>query len=140
VQDYTQALQWWRLAAEQGEPLAQNGVGWIYLNCLGVKCDSREAAIWFRKSAEQSCSTAQRNLGYILEHGKGVSVDYPEALKWYRLAAESGNGPAETSARSLAGIMTKKQLNETELRVVAWKQRNRTIAESAMKAGLESHD
>src|ERR1700746_1639545 len=32
-QDYAQALKWWRMAANQGEALAQNGVGWIYLKC-----------------------------------------------------------------------------------------------------------
>lgn len=139
TQDYSRALEWWRMAANQGEALAQNGVGWIHLKCLGVKCDYCQAADWFRKSAEQGCEIAQINMGYVLENGKGVSVDYPEAQKWYRLATAHGNARAKKAMTSLAAIMTKKQLQESESRVLAWRQKRKpgdSTAESV--AAIES--
>jgi TPR repeat protein len=46
-------IYWLRQAAAQGQAPAQNALGWMYLKCLGVHCDSPEAAEWFHKSAEQ---------------------------------------------------------------------------------------
>ena len=139
--DNVEAVKWWRMAADQGEPRAQNFLGWMYLKCLGVRCDSREAAGWYRKAAEQGLAAAQCNLGYLFEHGQGVPLDYTEALTWYELAAAQGNSAARDAMKSLAAIMTRKQLEESESRVSAWQQKKRTIPGDVVSmAAIESHD
>jgi hypothetical protein len=123
-QNYALAQKWWLAAAQQGESHAQNSVGWMYLKGLGVRCDSRKAAEWFQKSAEQGYVVAQLNFGYLLEHGTGVPLDYPEAYKWYQLAAAQGNTVAKSCMKSLAQIMTPKQLKESTSRVLSWHQKS----------------
>jgi TPR repeat protein len=36
VQDHAEAVKWYRKAAEQGYPAAQNDLGWMYQNGRGV--------------------------------------------------------------------------------------------------------
>jgi len=48
-QDDSQAVRWYRKAAEQGYASAQNNLGLMYVNGEGVP----QAVKWFRKAAEQ---------------------------------------------------------------------------------------
>src|SRR5947199_2117398 len=61
-QDYVEAVRWYRLAAEQGNAEAQNDLGVMYLDGLGLREDAAEAAKWYRKAAEQGLAIAQFNL------------------------------------------------------------------------------
>lgn len=91
VQDYPEALRWYRLAAEQGDPNAQNNIGAMYQNGLGVPEDMTEAAKWYRRSADRGLATAQYNLGECCLYGTGVNVDEVEAAAWLHKAAEQGH-------------------------------------------------
>ena len=51
AQDYTQAVFWYRKAAEQGDASAQDGLGEIYDNGYGVRQDYAQAVAWYRKAA-----------------------------------------------------------------------------------------
>jgi TPR repeat protein len=84
-----------RSCAEQGYAAAQNHLGLMYTNGLGVPMDDTEAARWFRLAAEQGYAAAQNNLGFLYNWGFGVKEDYAEALHWYRLAAEQGYAEAQ---------------------------------------------
>ncbi len=86
-----EAVKWFRLAAEQGNPDGQFSLGWCYKNGTGVSNDEREAVKWFRLAAEQGNPTGQICLGACYQNGTGVSKDEHEAAKWYRLVAEHGN-------------------------------------------------
>jgi TPR repeat protein len=86
--DYPEAVKWFRKAAEQNLPIAQNNLGLCYQNGQGVTKDYPEAVKWYRKAAEQNLAIAQVNLGFCYYNGQGVTKDYPEAVKWYRKAAE----------------------------------------------------
>ena len=85
-----------RPAAEQGNASAQNNLGHLYYNGLGVSRDYAEAARWFRKAAEQGHAEAQSTVGNLFAHGKGLPQDYDEALRWYRKAADQGWAEAYT--------------------------------------------
>ena len=50
--DYAEALKWYGLAAEQGDPDAQNDLGSMYLNALGVPKDAEKATELYRRAAE----------------------------------------------------------------------------------------
>ena len=95
--DYSEAVSWYRKAAEQGYAKAQFNLGVMYENGEGVAQDYFEAINWYRKAAEQGNAYAQCNLGYMYENGIGVSHDYSEALNWYRMAAEQGNETAQNN-------------------------------------------
>ena len=61
-QDNTEAVAWYRKAAEQGDAVAQQGLGYMYANGRGVPLDRIEAALWYRKAAEQGDPNAKRAL------------------------------------------------------------------------------
>ena len=56
-------MKWWRKAAEQDLPDAQNNLGARYADGQGVAKDAVEAVKWFRKAAAQNDPEAQFNLG-----------------------------------------------------------------------------
>ncbi len=95
--DYSEAVKWYRKAAEQGDADAQNNLGDCYKNGWGVPQDYSEAVKWYRKAAEQGNVFAQYNLGVCYKNGRGVPLDYSEAVKWYRKAAEQGYAVAQYS-------------------------------------------
>lgn len=64
-QNYAEAAEWYRKAAEQGNANAQYSLGHMYLFGQGVRQDSREAANWFQKAAERGNSAARKRLKNI---------------------------------------------------------------------------
>ena len=52
-QDYAQAAQWYRKAADQGNARAQYNLGTLYEAGNGVEKDVDKAVEWFRKAAKQ---------------------------------------------------------------------------------------
>ena len=82
-QDYTEAVRWYRKAAEeQGFAVAQYNLGRMYEQGKGVRQDYAEAAGWFRKAAELGLAAAQYNLAVMYTEGRGVRQDYEEAVRW----------------------------------------------------------
>ena len=51
-QDYQEAFEWFRKAAEQGVAAAQNNLGFMYENGEGVSQDYQEALKWYQKAAK----------------------------------------------------------------------------------------
>ncbi len=95
--DYAQAFAEFRLAAVQGNVMAQFNLGLMYANGQGVAQDYSQAAAWYRKAAEQGDTMAQHNLGFMYKQGRGVAQDYRQAVAWYRKAAEQGEARAQTN-------------------------------------------
>lgn len=93
--DRHRAVYWYRKAAKQGLPQAQNSLGECLRAGDGVRRSLKGAAVWFRKAAEQGDASACLSLGYALFNGKGVRQDRQEALFWYRRAARGRNDSME---------------------------------------------
>jgi TPR repeat protein len=91
------AVDWYRTAAEQGDPDAQYALGVLYARGEGVPQDYREAARWYRKAADQGDAEAQYGLGNLYANGRGVARSYLTAAQWYREAAEQGNANAQSN-------------------------------------------
>jgi uncharacterized protein len=115
-QNYSEAMKWYRLAADQGNAAAQTALGVVYASGLGVPQDQAKAVEWTRKAADQGYANAQNNLGnmyarggacrritarqgyasaqnnlvMMYNSGRGVQQNYAEGIKWSRLAAEQG--------------------------------------------------
>lgn len=95
--DYAEAEKWYRLAAVQGNLLAQTMLGAMYTSGEGVPKDTTEAVKWWRLAAEQGFAKAQFVLGSMYHIGEGVPKDDAEAVKWFRLAAEQGDAAAQST-------------------------------------------
>jgi TPR repeat protein len=81
--------------SNQGDAIAQYGLGILYSNGLGIKKDDSAADEWYRKSAEQGNDKAQYSLGFNYIKGLGVSKDVPEGIRWLQMSAQQGNDKAE---------------------------------------------
>jgi TPR repeat protein len=55
---YSQAVKWWRKAAEQGDARAQYNLGQMHREGQGVPQDYAEAVKWYRKAVEQGDADA----------------------------------------------------------------------------------
>ena len=93
--NYTEAVKWFRKAAEMGDASGQWHLGICYSNGFGVTKDESEGVKWYRKSAEQGFVHAQYCMGNAYYHAWGVTKDYVEAVKWYSKAAEQGDAPSQ---------------------------------------------
>jgi TPR repeat protein len=102
--DYATALSLWERLARNGDRAAQNDLGVLYRNGLGVTKDLARAADWFRSAAEQGDAKAQFSLGALYEYGwEGVSADRREAVRWMEKAAEQGHAMARARLQQLEG-------------------------------------
>ena len=96
-EEYDQAVECFRKAAEQRNADAQNGLGVCFNNGQGVQQDDQQAVYWYREAAEQGFAKAQDNLGICYYKGEGVQQDYQQAVYWYQKAAEQGYAAAQTN-------------------------------------------
>lgn len=101
IHDDYQAVEWFRMAAEQEHGAAQLFLGWHYLEGRGVEQDDAEAIRWYRKAAEQDFAQAQYALGWHYFEGQGVEEDPEQALAWFRKAAAQGDAPAQEALQAL---------------------------------------
>jgi TPR repeat protein len=92
--DYSEAIKWYRLAADQGYPEAENNLGALYEAGLGAAQDEVIAVKWFRLAAVHENVKAQTNLGIMYANGKGVPQDFTEARNWFQRAADRGEPKA----------------------------------------------
>jgi TPR repeat protein/transglutaminase-like putative cysteine protease len=95
TQDYTQALGWYRKAAEQNLAEAQFNLGGMFYRGLGTPQAYETALLWFRKAANQNFAAAQYFLGLMYVRGQGVAADDAQALAWYQKSAAGGYSLAE---------------------------------------------
>ena len=133
--DYATALKEWKPLAEQGDAEAQNNLGSLYQNGLGVTQDYKVAVQWYKLAANQGNTIAQYNLGTNYDQGTGVAQSYTAAFKWYQLAAEQGSAKAQYS---LGWAYGKGQgVREDILRAYMWWE---IAASTGLKEAIESRD
>jgi TPR repeat protein len=92
--DYKGALAQWQPLAVQGNPVAQNNLGVMYLDGKGVPQNMSEAVRYLSLAAAAGSSLGQNNLGGLYREGKGVPRDYVLAARWFTAAAGQGNAAA----------------------------------------------
>jgi hypothetical protein len=93
--EYKDAYDYFLLAAELGNSVAQSFLGDMYYYGQGVQEDYAEAAKLYRKAAELGDAYAQYSLGWMFDTGKGVTEDCAEAIEWYRKSAAQGYSSAQ---------------------------------------------
>jgi uncharacterized protein len=117
-QDDSEAIRWYRLAAEQGDRVAQNNLA-SYL--LDEKFE--EAIKWYVASAEQNFPFAQDALGDIFSGSLANSDAYinkDQALKWYSRAAENG---FVSACHKVAELYRDSTIPQNDLLAVEWYER-----------------
>jgi TPR repeat protein len=95
AKDEREAARLYKLAADQGNALAQGSLGLLYEQGRGVAKDEREAARLYKLATDQGSALAQAFLGDLYERGAGVAKDEREAARLYKLAADQGNAYAQ---------------------------------------------
>jgi TPR repeat protein len=89
--DFKTAKLWLSKAAEQGEPMGQDGLGYLYQSGQGVEKNIKIANEYFLKAAKQGNTDAQFWLGENLI----VSGNYEEGARWTGQAARKGSADAQ---------------------------------------------
>ena len=88
--DYGTALRELRPLAQHGNAVAQNWLGRMYQQGLGVLKNENEAVRFYRQAAAQGYAAAQSNLGFMYAEGRGVPKDESEAVRLFQQAAAQG--------------------------------------------------
>ena len=88
--DEQQAVQWFKLAAEQDHRLALQQLAWAYGTGSGVKSDGAESRRWFLRAAAAGDGTSQFMAGDMLLKGIGGPVDQQTGIYWLTKAASNG--------------------------------------------------
>jgi uncharacterized protein len=117
---YTDSVRLWRPLAEQGNPDAQTGLGYLYYHGLGVQQDYAAAAEWFRQAAEQGQPDAQLFLGTQFYNGIGVRQNFVQAYKWCDLAQSNGASQAGPCREAAQQRMSDVELAESSRLVTEW--------------------
>ncbi len=92
--DYPLAFAEFQLAAAKDDPYAQNAIGSLYAQGLGVQRNDKRAVDWFFKAQALGHAEAAANLAAMYEAGLGLPRDADAALKYYREAASAEYQPA----------------------------------------------
>jgi tol-pal system protein YbgF len=97
-QKYSEAANWHRMAAEQGNSLSQLRLANMYQTGKGVDKDITKSYKWYskavkqvRKIAEQGNAIYQNILGIMYQNGLGLEKDRAKAKIWLQKSAELEN-------------------------------------------------
>ncbi|MDA0262121.1 MAG: tetratricopeptide repeat protein [Proteobacteria bacterium] len=130
--DISEAVIWYRKAAEDGSALAQLKLGLNLDEGLGgVARDPAEALRWYRMAAEHGhIAEAMRKVGWIYHRGNGVPQDHVQAFFWFGLAAREEQRASSENSRwyseakwmldVLAEGMSAEQIAQAQALIDAW--------------------
>ena len=126
AQDYPQALQWYRKAADQSHPLAQFNLGMMYAAGQGVPCDTAKSMEWMQKAADLGDAGAQHYLGIKLHRAslddlpEAAPESRIEAYKWLQLASAQGYRSSDAAWAFVALAMTRADIADANRRIAAF--------------------
>ena len=106
--------------AQRGDAKAQNNLGLMYDNGLGVTQIHKLAVKWYRKAAEQGNFIAQYSLGNMYIRGQGVTQDYVLAHMWSNIAASAGYENAVNNRDRVAKKMSISQIEKAQNMAREW--------------------
>lgn len=80
-----------------GQADAENFLGILYLNGIGVESDISAAFTFIESAANKGNANAQYNLGRMYKTGVGCAIDFEQAMYWFEKATEKGHQRAAYS-------------------------------------------
>jgi TPR repeat protein len=123
--NHAEAIKWYRIAADQGDPRAQKALGDMNNAGVGMPQNYAEAMKWWRRAANQGYARAQIDLG--------APQDFVQAHMWLNLAAAAPASAYEPWAETIyrqsavgqrnlvARKMTLAQIAEAQKLASEWK-------------------
>jgi TPR repeat protein len=92
-QDYAKAMQWLRLAAQQGSGLAQANLGVMYNNGQGVPQDFGKAFMWYVVATTSGFKEADANMSALAARMTPTQIAQArqEAAEWLAARHKGGN-------------------------------------------------
>ena len=93
--DYIKAMEYYRIAADAGDPRAMENIGRIYRFGWGVRQDDQQAMKWYERAFDAGNATATIAMTEIGDgYCDGTSFGCQQAMLWYKKAADAGNADA----------------------------------------------
>lgn len=77
--------------AEQGDPVSQETLGFMYTNGTGVMADPKKAFEWFKKAADNGLPKAYADVGVSYREGDGVAKNIEMAKLYFEKGVEAGD-------------------------------------------------
>lgn len=114
----TEAVRWYKLAAEAGLSEGMYNLALMHDNGEGVDEDNVLAATWYHKAADLGDTDAMYNLGLLYQEGEGVDQNSVEAAKWYTKAANLGD--SDSMYNLALAYDTGEGIAEDDLMAIAW--------------------
>lgn len=93
--DPPRAAAFYRLAAEQGDALAQDMLSWMLLEGEAVPGEAADARFWAEKAAAQGIAASMTRMGLIFHHALGVERNVAAAARWWEEAARRGDADGQ---------------------------------------------
>lgn len=125
-QNYTAAMHWYQLAADQNHRLAQFNLGQMFAHGHGMPKSDSMAVMWIRRAANGGDAGAQFNLGdryaRACQHGSEMDAAESriESYKWFTLAAGQNYRDALLRSDSATMKMTREEVTEGNQRIKAF--------------------
>jgi len=125
-QSYAEAAQWYQVAADDGQDVAENNLGLMYASGVGVPKSDDQAARLYWLAADQGNPRAQYNLAAAYRDGKGVEQNDVRAYMWYTLSTAADRDPeirerAGKERDELAKKMSSAQVDQAQAAAADWK-------------------
>jgi len=80
-----------RAAAEKSYSAAENALGDLYTNAIGVAKDDAQALRLYRRAAEGGYAPAFSDEGRLYWEGIGAETNHAEAVRWFKRGADYGD-------------------------------------------------
>lgn len=93
-EDKKKGYKWIRIAANKGQPVCINYLGWMYEKGKGVEKSRVKAFTNYRKSATRGYMVGATNTGISYKNGYGVKKDYKKAKKYFLEASKLNDSRA----------------------------------------------
>ena len=89
AKNYSKAIKWWNLAADQGNDKAQYNLGVMYEEGKGVKKNLKTAKKWFQLASNQGLAKAKEKLNLLLNKTKEHLQENTTSSKGLKSSKES---------------------------------------------------
>jgi TPR repeat protein len=132
----SRAIEFYKLAAEQGNVDAAYNLWYIYHQHYDWKWNYREAFKWYSIAANGGSICAQNGLALLYLKGLGTDINYQKAIHWYTEAARSRN---INTMVSLASIYRKGDIvGQDYTKVLEWYKKaikeESTVAQNSLES------
>lgn len=119
--DFEKAAEIFVPKAEEGDPVAQLNIAFMYYCGLHLKKDHKKALHWYLKAANQNNKDAQFSIGTMFENGEGTQRNPAKAYFWYSMAEKQGDKDAKKLRQDLEQSFSISQMKKIKAAIQRWK-------------------